>query len=216
MKPRIFPSFVAVAIFSFASGSARADDTSVLVHISSKGPARLERRDVGKAWVTVCDAPCDREVPLGDEYRIGFGKKGLTHGAPFRLNAASDAVELKVQPPSPVGEASGTALVVIGGAVALVGALGLIVSIGLAVHPETPCHTDWCIDPHSLAGALALVSGFGLLLGGGVLAGGASIIGDAQAKTTQRPWAGREPTWAVPQVVSARKAAVFAPLSLSF
>jgi hypothetical protein len=230
MNSRLPLCFALASGLLLASASARAGEpeaygpqlappielpSAVLVHVSSKGAARLERREVGERWIAVCDAPCDRELPLADDYRIAYGTKGQTAGPPFRLRPASGAVELKVHPSSVGGQAGGTVLVVLGSAVALVSGLGLLVGISLAAQPDTPCHTDWCIDPHPVGGALALLSGLGLLMGAGVIVGGTAIIEDAKGKTTQRPWSGREPTWVGPQATAPKKAG-FVPLSFSF
>ena len=58
-----------------AEPSARTDDDYVHVHFTASGrggSAFLYREPAGTMdWVTVCEAPCDADVPLHDRYRIG-------------------------------------------------------------------------------------------------------------------------------------------------
>lgn len=220
MKSRLCFALALTAGLSLASSVARADEAApssgVLVHISSKVPAKLERRDVGTTWVVVCDAPCDREVPPGDEYRMVDGRKGQA-GAPFRLKPNPEgALELKFEPASAAGEVGGTALVVVGSGLAIASFVGLVAGIGLASQPTTPCGNDWCGLGAAVGQFIAIVSGVGLVAGGGVILGGVAVMDDAKAKTTQRAWAGREPTWLGPQLGAPPKRAALVPLSFSF
>lgn len=235
MKSRLCLSFAFAAGLSLASTSAHADDSEaygprlqppvetpslVLVHLSSKGPARLETRDVGETWVAVCDAPCDREVPVGDAYRIAYGTKGQTAGRPFRLKPTSRAIELKVAAPSTAASVGGGVLLGLGVVLTAVGGLGLVTGVAAAAGPADSCAgsaNDWCVDGQELGKALVLVSLVPLLLGGAMIAGGAAVMSDAKGNVEQRPAAGREPTWAQPRAEMApRKAGFVTPLSFSF
>lgn len=187
--------------------------THVLVHVESPKPVQLESRASGqKAWAVVCGVPCDRELPLADEYRFADGPT-------FRLHPSSgSSVLLKVHPASVAGNAGGVALVGVGAVVAVIGAAGVIVGLATAAQPTPTCDdhsSDWCGAGNGLGKAIALLSLVPLLIGGGMIAGGAAILENSKTTTTQRPSSGREPTWVGPQA-SAPKKAAFVPLSFSF
>lgn len=100
------------------------------VHVSSPRPATLYRRPRGSAsWHLACHSPCDRALPLGDDYRVAVtGGSGIKE---FRLNGAPNSViTVDVSPPSVLG-------MVGGGAIAGTGLTGMYVGslltlIGLA------------------------------------------------------------------------------------
>ncbi|MBL8608224.1 MAG: hypothetical protein JNL38_12950 [Myxococcales bacterium] len=100
------------------------------VHLSSPRPATLYRRPRGSAsWHLACHSPCDRALPLGDDYRVAVtGGSGIKE---FRLNGAPNSVvTVDVSPPSVLG-------MVGGGAIAGTGLTGMYVGslltlIGLA------------------------------------------------------------------------------------
>ena len=194
----------------------------VRVHIASPSPSKLEARESGAvAWTPVCGVPCDEELPLGDEYRIVYGKKADAAGKPFRLTAAGPGgVVLTVRPESVAAKAGGGVLIGLGAVAATVGVLGLLAGVGLAAQPADSCRgssNDWCVDGQTLGSALILASLIPLLLGGGMIAGGAAVMSDSKASATQRPAAGREPTWVGPRAAGASGRAGFvAPLSFSF
>ena len=188
--------------------------THALVHIESRKPVQLEGRAPGqKAWAVVCGVPCDRELPLTDEYRFA-------NGAAFRLNPSSGSfVMLKVHPASVSGNVGGVALVGVGAVLAVLGGAGVIVGVAAAAQPTPTCDdhsSDWCGAGPGLGKAIALFSLVPLVVGGMMVVGGASILSDSKTSTTQRPWNGREPTWVGPQSSAPKKAGVFVPLSLSF
>jgi hypothetical protein len=227
---RSLPSALAFGLVlagvSAVSTSAHADDpdapelappetvpTHVLVHIESPKPVQLEGRAPGqKAWSNVCGAPCDRQLPLADDYRFG-------NGPTFRLDpAAGSSVLLEVHPASAAGNAGGVALLGVGAVFAVLGAVGVFVGLRAAAQPAPSCgdqSSSWCGSGPGLGKALALISVFPLLAGGGMIAGGASLLSDSKTSTTQKPWSGREPTWVGPQA-SAPKKAAFVPLSFAF
>jgi hypothetical protein len=233
---RSLPSLVASGLVLAFASAARADESApddvflgppevhparVRVHVKSPSPVQLEARESGAAaWAPVCGVPCDQELPLGDEYRIVYGKNGDAPGLPFRLTATGPGgVVLKVHPASLGAKAGGGVLIGLGAALATVGALGLFVGIAVAAQP-TECRADagdWCSSGPALGEAVALVSLVPLLVGGGIIAGGASMMAGSKASATQRPASGREPTWVGPRAAGASGRAGFvAPLSFSF
>jgi hypothetical protein len=72
----------------------------VKVHISGEPSAVLDRRPAGmETWVPACAAPCDEDLPLGDEYRLSG--PGLRSSRQFRLDGSPGGrVELHVNPSS--------------------------------------------------------------------------------------------------------------------
>ncbi len=192
--------------------------THVLVHIDSPEPVQLESRVPGqRGWATVCGVPCDRELPLADEYRIAYGRKGASSEKPFRLEpGAKGTVELKVRPASTGGKVGGGALIGLGAGVGILGVLGIAVGLPLASEPDGPCKADRCFGGSGIGLLIAGVGLAGLLVGGGMIAGGAAIVADSEASTTQKPWSGREPSWVGPQSSAPKKAELFVPLSFSF
>ena len=202
--------------------SARASGApTVHVHVTSPKPVELERRadDGPGAWETACASPCDRELPTSGEYRVAFGKAEKP-GEPFRLDPAiRGAVVLKVQPPSPSTKTAGTVIVVLGSAVAGAGLVGVVWSGSLLLGaPDCGSESagDWCGLGRAIGAFFLVVSGAALLAGTGVILGGASMIADADASTSQRPVATREPTWSAPRAEAPSKAAFVTPFSFSF
>ena len=116
--PRILglkvPLFLAMATATLASAApAAADEDGPLprpivisassprsrVHLEADRPARLEGLDpVTFQWSPVCDAPCDRELPLELQYRIA--------GKYIR---PSQAIQLAVKPGQAVALHANTA-----------------------------------------------------------------------------------------------------------
>lgn len=238
MRPRCsHPFALAFGLVLAASTTARAEEpaanelapagtasTHVLVHLESAKPLHLESRAPGqKTWGVVCAAPCDRELPLADEYRIAYGGKGAAPGQPFRLTANEKrSILLEVHPPSADGKVGGGLLIGLGALFMVASALS-----GLAAIVLQPCSADhanadeatrgdgWCGDTATFHTAL-LVSGAGLLAGTGSIVGGVLLIRGSTASTTQRPWAGREPTWVGPHAAASSRAGIVVPLSFSF
>lgn len=208
-----------------ALAPAETASTYALVHLASSRPVQLESRAPDqKTWGVVCASPCDRELPLADEYRIAYGAKGAAPGEPFRLTAdANRKIVLEVHPPSADGKVGGGLLI----------GLGAIFGVGSALSGaiagfSQPCGADhahadeatrgdgWCGDAATFHTAL-LVSGAGLLAATGLITTGALMIqASSKASTTQRPWAGREPTWVGPRAAATARAGFFVPLSFSF
>jgi hypothetical protein len=230
MKSRSsLPSLLAFGLVLASASAARADDftplpapeplpTHVRVHIAAPHDVRLESRAPGQsAWAAACSVPCDRELPLADEYRTVYGKGAAEAGKPFSLKpAGANAIVLKIDPPSAAGSVGGGVLIGLGSVIDLFSVVGLVGGLSLAAQ-DAPCSEGCYISGSALGTGLAVVSFVGLLLGTGVIAGGAAIMADAKGSMEQRPAAGREPTWAQPRAELAPKRAAFVtPLSFSF
>jgi len=93
------------------------------VHIEASGPAYLYRAPRGtNDYETACAAPCDMELPIDDEYRIGGNGTKTTPS--FRLKAsAGGRITLKVDGPNWFGIVGGGTLAVTGVTVAYAGLL---------------------------------------------------------------------------------------------
>lgn len=225
-------AFPAVARADDSHDSATVDDallappttvpvvkTHVRVHLASKAPVQLESRATEMdEWSTACDAPCDRNLPLSDQYRITYG----THadpGEPFRLEGAMGShVTVEAKPASQAGRIAGTAIAVVGGGLGALSLTGLVGG-GYAVLSSPSCGEgshDWCGLGKGIGYAVMVVSGVGLLLSGGIFAGGMALRSSAAASHSQRPSALREPTWLPPHPVSSARTGFVIPLSFAF
>ena len=195
-------------------------ETNARVHIKSSSPVELWRFEKSAgSWTVACAAPCDRDLPIGDEYRVVFGG-GVPAGAIFHLRS-SGAVTLAVERPSQAAKIGGTAVIVVGVGLAAVSLVGLIVGIGAASQPACgPQDNDWCGLGRGIGEGIALISGVGVLAGAGIIAGGAVLLSESGGGTTQKstpsPAFVREPTWVAPRAASVGKPAFLVPLSLSF
>jgi len=85
----------------------------VFVHIDASGPAHLYRRAAGTDdYVTVCEAPCDKELPVGDSYKLGTGSSTTPA---FKLEPqAGGVVRLEVSRSSWLGIVGGSLLATLG------------------------------------------------------------------------------------------------------
>jgi len=198
------------------------------VHIAADTPVRLESRAPASAetgWTTACTAPCDRNLPVYAEYRVVSAAGGAL-GEPFRLDAsASHTLTVEVVPRSRARQATGTAMIGVGVAGAVISAAGVLTfTIAASRPPSGPaCEPHDRGDPgiscglgQGLAAALAIFCGVGLLASGGVIVGGAALLSSSHEKTTQKPTFARAATWVGPTVAASGKSAFVLPLSFSF
>ena len=92
------------------------------VHVESDHPVTIERRVSVRTWAFACEAPCDVELPLSDEYRIVGA--GVRTSSNFHLAAQSgERVVLDVNTGSKAGFIGGVILVPVGGLTILIGLL---------------------------------------------------------------------------------------------
>jgi hypothetical protein len=106
----------------------------VRVHIVADGAVTLWRRPSPRSeWTVACESPCDQELPLSDDYRIGSGDA-------FRIKGKDgDSVELRASRRSWAGTIGGGALVLAGVPFVLVGTfLGIVGAVG----------RSWCTWRH--------------------------------------------------------------------
>jgi hypothetical protein len=102
------------------------------VHITTSRSAILYRRPAGSgSWTKACASPCDRELPIGDTYRITGN--GLPQSKEFHLDVGSAGfVDLVVDPPNTGGMVLGGMLAGTGGFTAWIGSLMALVGAGNA------------------------------------------------------------------------------------
>jgi hypothetical protein len=106
------------------------------VHIESDRPVSLERHVSGRVWTFVCAAPCDADVPISQEYRIGGS--GVRSSRGFNLAArAGEHVTLDVTTSSTGGFAGGIVLTSLGGLTMVVGLMLVLVGSAQADEHRT-------------------------------------------------------------------------------
>ncbi len=155
---------------------------SVWVHIETDREIVLEGSPPEGGWAVVCNAPCDRELPLDYSYRITG--PGIRRSKVFQIGAqAGQRVVISVNPGSTGAFVGGIVLASIGIPVILV---GLIVVLVGAV--ENACSTDTsgvCTSGNSgssteTTGWIITLVGVGSIVTGIIL-----IAGNARTSQTQ-------------------------------
>jgi hypothetical protein len=164
----------AVGVALAFSSAARADDTdgppiTVRPHLQGADGLRLEQRGRGHdEWLEVCDAPCDRSVPLDGTYRVAG--PDLVTSNDFQLHGpVGERINVTVDPTTTERRETGKGIL-IGGVVALGTGLTLATvyaAVGLA-------------DGVSNAGC-DLAGSFGASTSTGVSASGSATCGHASA-----------------------------------
>jgi hypothetical protein len=207
---------------TLASASiAHADEDHARVHIKSAKHVQLESRaSMHDAWMLACESPCDRDLPLADEYRVIHGTEaGATRGDTFRLSGApGGSVTVTVDEGSTAQFVGGLVVATGGVALAVVGMVGLAaVSSASSSSPDSNAHTADCsICGGGLRDPIAMISALALIAGGGAILTGVLLVNDAGPSTSQKPIFAREPTWTAPRAELATKRPFVVPLSFSF
>jgi hypothetical protein len=167
------------------------------VHITSSKPVILYRRAAGSsAFIEACTSPCDRELPIGDTYRLAGS--GLSQNKELRLSAGPGGfVDIEVDPPSVPGMLLGGALAALGWTV---GYVGLLVALSGAAGNDDGARDGGL-------GALAI--------GGAASVGGVLIfLNSAKTDVVQTSRAARDafvrtPSWRTSEVQGRTPAAAF-------
>jgi hypothetical protein len=164
-----------------AAAPAPGPQGAAYVHIDADSDIRIERQ-IGAQWVGMCNAPCDRDLPLDSNYRIAGN--GVRNSHAFKLSASrpGDRIIIAVNPASKGGFVGGIILASIGAPVFLLG--GFVLLIVAAVDASTT-HAD-------TGGAKAVGwTMFGLgaagIISGIVLIGNNSSTGVDQFNEAARP-----------------------------
>jgi len=207
---------------TLASASvASADDDRARVHIKSEKHVQLESRaSKHDAWLLACESPCDRDLALGDEYRVIYGTEArATRGDAFRLSAApGGSVTVTVDEGSTAQAVGGLVMATGGVALAVVGLIGVAaVASAPSSSSDSSAHTAECsICGGGLRDFITFVSAIALIAGRGAVLTGVLLVNDAGPSTSQQPVFAREPTWTAPRAELATKRPFVVPLSFSF
>jgi hypothetical protein len=202
-----------------AESVGRADEERARVHIKSETHVQLESRSSSAdAWALACDSPCDRELPLGDEYRMVYGAPAAQNrGDTFRLSALpGGSVTLTFDSGSTVQFVGGVAIAVGGVALAVAGVAGFAAASRSSSSDSSVKTAECSICGGGLGGLVEFVSVVALVAGGGALLTGVLLVNDAGPSTTQKPVFAREPTWLGPRAAGPDKRALIVPLSFAF
>jgi hypothetical protein len=154
---------------------------AVWVHVEGADGARLEQDTTGDGdWTAICDAPCDRSLPAGFDYRVAGG--GLRASGRVTLQGTPGAREtLHVTPASSGWFVAGVTGMAIGGGTAYVGLfLGIFGSFG---YTKTSGGTSTYVGPSP---GLA-TAGWTMVAAGGVVAlGGLALtLSNVRSGVTQ-------------------------------
>ena len=154
----------------------------VWVHVEGADGAILEmdRADDG-TWETACRAPCDIQVPVSAEYRVGGSL--LKQSGVFRLRGQQgDRVTVNVSGGSKAWLVVGIVITPVAGLVTLVMALvGLAGSVSASAE-TAGCVNGACAQASGNASNAATVGWVGALIGAAVTVGGIILIAN-NAKT---------------------------------
>jgi hypothetical protein len=143
-----------------------ATGPTVKVHINSPVFASLLRRPHGgSSFLKACDAPCDMEMPVSDDYMVSAAGSKTT---PVKLaGQPGQTVIIDVDPPSDGGKIGGVVMIVLGAIGLIVG--GSVDFVGLIAESVT---TDGSSGKSSADGILIaglVITGVSLGLGIGGL-----------------------------------------------
>jgi hypothetical protein len=110
---------------------------AVYVHIDADADVRIERQ-VGAQWIGMCNAPCDRDLPLDAVYRMAGN--GVRNSHTFRLSATrpGERIIIAVNPASKGGFVGGIVLVSIGAPVLILGGFVLLIAAAIDATPGQP------------------------------------------------------------------------------
>jgi hypothetical protein len=161
-----------------APAAATADGT-VLVHIETHERGNLERRSApGGAWEFACEAPCDKRLPVGDQYH--FVGAGVNESRVFNLDGSrGDRVVLYLGGGDKQREKIGKWTVVGAGALFVAG----ILTIAIGSHPSHTFQADGTTNNSNFN---VLAVGTSLIVVGlaGGLFGGAWWYGNSRSHVT--------------------------------
>ncbi len=143
-----------------------ATGPTVKVHINSPVLASLQRRPRGgQSFLRACDAPCDMEMPLADDYMISAANSKTTA---VKLNGqAGQTVIIDVDPPSDGGKIGGVAMIIVGALGVVVG--GFVDFVGLLLEGASTVSGRNSADGVLVVGLVITGVSLGLGIGGVVV-----------------------------------------------
>ncbi len=182
---------------------------SAWVHVAGDPDIVLEARPPqGESWVAMCNAPCDRELPLDDSYRISGS--GIQRSRVFTIAAQpGQHVVLEVSAHSTGGLVGGIVLASIGVVAEVTGLVLLLEGSLQSLCIWAPCRDNPSADRLKTAGWVFLLLGTA-----GTATGVVLIAVHARSRLSQRvgePYARPErddawlrlPTWHEPSSLEA-------------
>jgi hypothetical protein len=140
----------------------------------------LESLAPGEQWELACTAPCDAELPLGNQYRISG--PSIRRSRPFAITASpGQHAVITVSAGSKGAFAGGVALLSVGAAAAAVGLF--VFAIG-----ATECSDGGvvvCVDGYAPNSGLVVAGAVTLLVGVGTLLSGVALMSDSRTREAQ-------------------------------
>lgn len=126
MRPALAASAILAALALTASARAQDVVPTVRVHIEGDPRAVLEMHSEA-GWTVVCEAPCDRRVPLDVRYRINGD--GIQQSKRFELPSTYGEVRVDVAPAPAALHVLGVVWASLGGAAFIGGLQTMIVAV---------------------------------------------------------------------------------------
>lgn len=175
--------------------------SSAFVHVTADEGIVLESLVPGSGrWDLVCMAPCDVELPLANQYRIGG--PNIRTSSPFGVSASpGQRVLITVAPASKAGFTGGVTLLSTGGAATGIGLVVLLLgAIGMCTEnkddpKELGCAHRTSSEGLEIAGAVITFVGVGLIVGGAILFASNSRTREKQAIAALAPPARPDTAW---------------------
>jgi len=142
-----------------------ATGPTVKVHINSPVLASLQRRPRGgQSFLKACDAPCDLDMPLADDYMVTAAGGKTT--AVKLAGQAGQTVIIDVDPPSDGGKIGGVIMIVVGIIGFSVGAVVDLVGLALEGASDATSSGKSSADGVLIAGLVITGVSLGLGIGG--------------------------------------------------
>jgi hypothetical protein len=155
--------WLALPLLLGAASTAGAAEQTTRVDISSELPVSLERFEGGR-WLRACDAPCGRQLPVADVYRLA--------GRSVLLPADRPSVVLTVTTSWPPVRVAGAVMIGVGAPATVVGLMTALLGQLQGVDGDCghPCKADLGLGGRLTAGGLtAAAVGAALAIAGAVM-----------------------------------------------
>jgi hypothetical protein len=181
-----------------ALGLVPPSSGSVLVHLDADDGVVLEHIAPGSGrWRPACTAPCDAELPLADQYRIGGDS--IRRSRPFVLvGNPGQHVLISVSPASKGAFTGGIALSSVGAAAFGLGLVVLLIgAIGTCTEEDDFGVCDATTPNNGLetTGVVITLAGVGMMIGGIVLVASNSRTRETQSLSAFAPLPRPDTAW---------------------
>ena len=180
-----------------AADTADGKDTpSVLLHVTSPTPVRIENSDTGEV---VCTSPCDKNVPAALRYRVGAGGFGRA-SSEFVLTGQDGKADLKVKPARRSQFWTGVTALGVGGALIAGGVTVLAIGVGNRAHIDG---ADGETTDNSFTDMMAIGTGL-TILGTSPAFGAGHRSSRTRARASTATWPSRARIAPAPTLPAAR------------